>query len=87
MTRAKRYANHKGGRKHSKDTGEELANSTHEDAAEKLAALEVFREMWYRCRDHKGYGRLKKEFLKEKTEWAKKQKHPRRTRSTELSKS
>jgi hypothetical protein len=75
MTRAKRYANHAGGRKYDKATGEELAkSSTHKDAAEKLEASEVFREVWIRCRSHEGYLRRKEEFLKEQREWDKRHK-------------
>ena len=75
MTRAKRYANHKGGRKYSKDTGEELPKSGgHEGRGEKEAASLVFREYWERCKAHEGYGRLKEEFLKEQKEWDKEQK-------------
>lgn len=70
MTRAKRYANHAGGRKYSEATGKELPrSSTHTDAAEKLAASNVFREVWLRCREHEGYARLKAEFLQEVKEW------------------
>lgn len=73
MTRAKRYANHAGGRKYAKDTGKELKKSvTHKDAAEKLAASEIFREVWNRCRQHEGYLRRKEAFLKELKEHTKK---------------
>ena len=66
MTRAKRYANHAGGRKYAKDSGELLEkSSTHKDAKEKLEASEVFREVWNRCRNHEGYLRRKKEFADE----------------------
>jgi hypothetical protein len=70
MTRAKRYANHKGGRKYDKETGEELKKSAeHKDAAEKLEASNVFREAWEECKNDKVYGRLKAEFMKEQKEW------------------
>ncbi|KAI9827252.1 MAG: hypothetical protein M1832_005390 [Thelocarpon impressellum] len=70
MTRAKRYANHAGGRKYSKETGEELEkSSTHKGAEEKLAASEAFREVWNRCRGHEGYLRRKEEFVKEQRQW------------------
>ncbi|KAI9848081.1 MAG: hypothetical protein M1837_001183 [Sclerophora amabilis] len=69
MTRAKRYAQHAGGRKYSKDTGRELAkSSTHKDASEKLAASEVFREVWNRCRNHPSYLKRKEVFMKEQKE-------------------
>lgn len=75
MTRAKRYANHKGGRKYSKETGEELEkSSSHKDAQEKLEASEVFKELWQRCRTHSSYLRRKEEFLKEQKEWDKEHK-------------
>ena len=77
MTRAKRYANHAGGRKYSKDTGEELAKSSnHKDAEEKLAASEVFREMWHQCRNHEGYAKLKEEFIREQRDWDSEQMKP-----------
>ena len=70
MTRAKRYANHAGGRKYDRITGEELEKSQrHAGAEEKLEASKVFREVWIRCRAHKGYARRKEEFLKEQKEW------------------
>ncbi|KAF1985037.1 hypothetical protein K402DRAFT_464685 [Aulographum hederae CBS 113979] len=76
MTRAKRYANHAGGRKYDKKTGEELEkSSTHRDAKEKLEASEIFREVWQRCRDHKGYLARKEGFLKEQREWDQEQKN------------
>lgn len=66
MTRAKRYANHAGGRKYAKDTNEELPkSSTHKDAQEKLESSEIFREVWTRCRGHAGYLRRKGIYLKE----------------------
>ncbi|KAI9751579.1 MAG: hypothetical protein M1815_001052 [Lichina confinis] len=72
MTRAKRYANHAGGRKYAKDTGQELKkSSTHKDAAEKLAASDIFREVWDRCRQHEGYVRRKQEFQDEQKQYLK----------------
>ncbi|KAI9821693.1 MAG: hypothetical protein M1827_002274 [Pycnora praestabilis] len=74
MTRAKRYANHSGGRKYSKTTGVELEkSSTHKDAKEKLAASEIFREKCNLCRAHQGYLRRKEEFQKEQKEWKQEQ--------------
>jgi hypothetical protein len=70
MTRAKRYANHAGGRKYAKGSGELLEkSSTHKDAKEKLEASEIFREVWNRCRSHEGYLRRKKEFADELKEY------------------
>jgi Domain of unknown function (DUF4385) len=75
MTRAKRYANHAGGRKYSKSTGEQLAKSSkHKDAKEKLAASDVFRKVWDTCREHDGYLRRKREFQEEQKAWDKKRK-------------
>ncbi|KAK8137883.1 hypothetical protein PG984_001263 [Apiospora sp. TS-2023a] len=78
MTRAKRYANHAGGRKYRKGTRDELPRSTDEaqmspDQREKSAASLVFREVWERCRAHEGYQRRKVEFLAEQKEWEKQQ--------------
>ncbi|KAL9601059.1 MAG: hypothetical protein Q9219_002768 [cf. Caloplaca sp. 3 TL-2023] len=71
MTRAKRYANHKGGRKYDKD-GKELEKSTdHAGKAEKEEASRVFREVWEQCKAHEGYKVKKEAFLKEKKEWVK----------------
>jgi len=68
MTRAKRYANHKGGRKYDKVSGVELEKSTgHEGKKEE--ASRVFREVWERCRGHEGYQRRKEAFQKEQKEW------------------
>ncbi|KAK0938175.1 hypothetical protein LTR29_010287 [Friedmanniomyces endolithicus] len=59
MTRAKRYANHKGGRKYDRSAREE----------EKLGASEVFREVWRRCGGDERYLDLKREFLAEQKVW------------------
>jgi len=75
MTRAKRYANHAGGRKYNKKSGEELEkSSSHKGAEEKLEASNIFRARWQQCREHKGYLARKEEFLNEQKEWDKKQK-------------
>ncbi|RWA09243.1 hypothetical protein EKO27_g5859 [Xylaria grammica] len=75
MTRAKRYANHAGGRKYRKGRNgirEELPNSeNHADKREKEQASLEFREVWMRCRACEGYNRKKDEFLKERGEWMK----------------
>ncbi|KAI8955344.1 hypothetical protein F4801DRAFT_586865 [Xylaria longipes] len=74
MTRAKRYANHVGGRKYRKGTREELPKSeNHKDKQEKERASLVFREVWERCRAHEGYRRRKEDFLREQGEWMKNQ--------------
>lgn len=70
MTRAKRYANHAGGRKYRKGTREELPRSeAHRDKSEKEQASLVFREQWERCRAHPGYKKRKEEFLAEQKQW------------------
>jgi hypothetical protein len=79
MTRAKRYANHKGGRKYAKaeggGRGRELEKSDgHEGREEKLAASEVFKGVWKGCTSDEGYLVLKKEFLREQKEWDRVQK-------------
>lgn len=81
MTRAKRYANHKGGKKYDrsereveKEGGErvELAKSQgHEGQDEKLAASEVFKAVWRTCMSDERYLKVKKEFLEEQKEWDK----------------
>ncbi|MCJ1446209.1 MAG: hypothetical protein MMC23_006714 [Stictis urceolatum] len=70
MTRAKRYANHAGGRKYARaedgGRGEELARSEgHEGREEKEEASLVFREVWERCKAHGGYVRRKEEWVEE----------------------
>ncbi|KAL9025834.1 MAG: hypothetical protein Q9196_005409 [Gyalolechia fulgens] len=74
MTRAKRYANHKGGRKYDKE-GKELEKSTdHKGRDEKEEASQVFREVWKRCTAHDGYNAKKEAFLKEQREWERERK-------------
>lgn len=55
-TRARRYANHKGGRKYDKQTGEELPRI---EDAEKAAAAAVFYERYVAARQHPEYVRQK----------------------------
>lgn len=72
MTRSKRYANYKGGRKYvdGKEKGEQLEKSRgHVGKEEKEGASAVFREVWERCRGHEGYAELKKVFLREQKVW------------------
>ncbi len=57
-TRARRYANHKSGRKYDKQTGAELPRA---EDAEKAAAAEVFYERYVAARQHPEYLRLKRE--------------------------
>lgn len=72
MTRAKRYANHKGGRKYvdGKEKGKLIPKSKyHAGKQEKEEASAVFWEVWERCKKHDGYAELKKDFLREQKEW------------------
>ncbi|KAF2156801.1 hypothetical protein K461DRAFT_289177 [Myriangium duriaei CBS 260.36] len=81
MTRAKRYANHKGGRKYAAATadekgegkkGRELPRSEgHAGREEKEESSRIFREVWERCRADETYLRLKEEWQKEQKEWKK----------------
>ncbi|KAF5980149.1 hypothetical protein FBULB1_5393 [Fusarium bulbicola] len=70
MTRAKRYANHAGGRKYKKGTREELPKSDeHTDKDEKLRASLIFRGYWEKCKEDEQYQNLKEEFLTEQKDW------------------
>jgi hypothetical protein len=74
MTRARRYANHKGGRKYGTD-GKQLAKWTGEDSSgkrkEKEEASEIFKGYWRRCVASEEYVRLKEEWSKSKKEYLK----------------
>lgn len=69
MTRAKRYANHKGGRKYGAD-GKQLEKWSGDDAdgkrKEKEDASELFKGYWRRCTSDEEYLELKKQWQKEK---------------------
>ena len=88
MTRAKRYANHKGGRKYDRTAREveaeggkriELPKSEgHEGRDEKFEASEVFKKVWRTCTADEDYLQLKQEFLAEQKEWDKIQKRPKK---------
>ena len=56
-TRARRYANHKGGRKYDKKTGDQLPRT---EEAEKAASAAIFYEKYVKAREQAGYVRLKK---------------------------
>lgn len=81
MTRARRYANHKGGKKYNKserelerDGGERSVlpkSGGHEGMEEKAAASEVFKVVWRECIEDQAYLRLKEEWKKEKSQWEK----------------
>ena len=72
MTRAKRYSNHKGGRKYDAE-GKEKAKVEHKGKAEKEEASRIFREVWQRCKAHKGYEEKKKRFIEEQRAWGRDQ--------------
>ena len=74
MTRAKRYANHKGGKKYDVDRRELEKSKGHKDMQEKDEASRIFREVWERCKTHKGYLKKKSDFLAEQREWSREQK-------------
>lgn len=84
MTRAKRYANHKGGKKYDrsarvveKDGGKsvELPKSdAHDGRDEKLQASEIFKAAWKQCTSDGRYIELKNEFLAEQKIWDKEHK-------------
>ena len=57
-TRARRYANHKGGRKYDQSTGDELPRA---EDFEKAAAAAVFYERYVAARQHLAYVRLKED--------------------------
>lgn len=86
MTRARRYANHRGGRKYDRTEREvkenprlgrmELPKSAgHEGMEEKAAASEVFKKVWRSCIEDEEYLRLKGEFQKEQKKWDREQKN------------
>lgn len=80
FTRAKRYANHKGGRKYAvaesqgggRGKSEVLAKSKgHEGKEEKERVAAIFKEVWERCKQHEGYQEKREAFLSEQKEWDK----------------
>lgn len=75
MTRAARYANHKGGKKYDYDGKggrvEKERGKQFEGKEEKRRASEVFKGVWKRCREDEEYGVLKGEFQREQKEWDK----------------
>ena len=84
MTRAKRYANHRGGKKYR--SGAEGKRQRHGQTIEvgpdddwkgrkkKAEASAVFKEAWERARDYESYQEMKKLFLKRQKEWDKERK-------------
>lgn len=85
MTRARRYANHKGGKKYDKserelerDGGERKVlpkSGGHAGMEEKAAASEVFKEVWRACIENAGYLKLKENWKREKTQWERAGRH------------
>ena len=79
MTRARRYANWKGGRKYAKDgsgknerwLGEGKDGEEGRKRREKEEASELFKRFWRRCLEDEGYQALKEEWISEKKEWEK----------------
>ncbi|KAF4555462.1 Hypothetical protein D9617_2g054220 [Elsinoe fawcettii] len=77
MTRAKRYANHKGGRKYEATVGvdgkkKQLPKSEgHKDKEEKEESSRIFKEVWQRCKEDDTYLELKEKFQAEQKEWNK----------------
>jgi hypothetical protein len=71
MTRAKRYANHAGGKKYDSNHKELSKSTSHKDHGEKLEASEIFKTVWQQCKEHEGYQRMKEEFLKEQKAYEK----------------
>ncbi|KAL2444123.1 hypothetical protein ABEF95_015083 [Exophiala dermatitidis] len=73
MTRARRYANHKGGRKYG-DDGKQLPNWTEEDMdgkrREKEQASEIFKDYWRRCTSSERYIQLKQEWSTSKKDFS-----------------
>lgn len=74
MTRAKRYANHKGGKKYDDDHEILPKSEGHSDKDEKEEASLIFRAMWERCKSDQTYLRLKGEFQREQKIWDKEHK-------------
>ncbi|KAK4690603.1 hypothetical protein P7C71_g6223, partial [Lecanoromycetidae sp. Uapishka_2] len=74
MTRAKRYANHKGGKKYGvggKAKGQmiEVPKEDWEGRKEKEEASAIFREVWERAKAWEGYLEMKEEFLRKQKGW------------------
>lgn len=79
MTRARRYANYKGGRKYSSQAGaagetlEKWSGGSAEEVRkrkEKEDASEVFKGFWRRCIEDEAYLSLKKDWTLEKKSYA-----------------
>lgn len=92
MTRAKRYANHQGGKKYKTGVeadgkrGREIikvrADENWKGRSEKEEASAIFKETWERARNYEPYQEMKKEFLKRQKEWEKTQKAQKAQKGT-----
>ena len=77
MTRARRYANWKGGRKYAKDgsgknerwEGEGKDGEEGKKRREKEEASKLFKGFWRRCLEDEGYQVLKVDWMRETKEW------------------
>lgn len=69
MTRAMRYARHKGGRKYDEDGREAAVSQGHKGRREKLEASAIFREKWLAVKQHSRYQAAKAQFLEEQKHW------------------
>ena len=82
MTRAKRYANHKGGRKYAsggRGSGKVLDGDGDgwkgsEGWKEKEEASRIFKEVWEKVKASNGYQMKKADFLKRQNQWDKQKK-------------
>ena len=73
MTRTKRYANHKGGRKYNKEGNMLPMSEGHEKKEEMENASRIFQKHLDWVKRHRGYGAKKQAFMEEKREWKKEQ--------------
>ncbi|KEQ88105.1 hypothetical protein M438DRAFT_257911, partial [Aureobasidium pullulans EXF-150] len=71
FTRAKRYANHKGGRKYDKDHDVLPTSEHHSDKAEKEESSRIFKDILEDIKQDETYLRLKDQFQKELKEYKK----------------
>lgn len=72
MTRSKRYANFKGGRKYEANGDVKENGLEHEGKEEKEKCSLIFKEVWERCKAFEGYKDLRMmEWEAEKREWVK----------------
>ena len=65
FTRARRYANHKDGKKYGKD-GKILPQEKDWETSEKAQSANIFREYWKKARENKVYLQMKNNFRDEK---------------------